>query len=831
MSRLPLLLIATLLAATSVRAHVPHDVAQQLSVSPDFASDGTVLGAFALVDLRTFGRSTDGGHTWRMRALPMAQHGIKDFAWSPDAANDGTVFCATGLGLYRSSDRGLTWQRLDGGLGIPICSAVAVSPDFASDGTVLLATRSGAWRSLDGGDSWSPADTGLTESNLTFVAFGPSNGGTPVAYLGGAVVHRSASLGATWLALADLGGLIDSVALSPTFGSDNTLVAATVSQGVHASTNAGLDFSDTGPDLPAGLLTDVAFTPGGALFLTHQDGVYRAPGPFQSWTALDQGLEEPDEHGLPHFRSLAVSPDFGNDATVLLASFEGLYRSEDGGNLWEQVNTYHQTLVNRLVPAPDFASTRQVVAATPGGGTVLWTVPLDQAAAPGLRVTGAVPTGSGASGPAPSPGAGPPGPGSGGPGALGQLEVRSTGLGSLWNNGLALSPDYAADHTLFFGYVGLHRSTDRGRSWTSLTLPAGVAVVRDLALSPAFATDDTLFVGTNGVGFYRSTDRGDSWVPAQGGLPADFKTRRIAVSPAFPQDQTLVACSWNHGVWRSTDGGDSWTASATGLTGINHQTLAISPDFAVDQTLLIGAKPGRLSRSTDGGQTWQTADAGLPVGDDGLLVLSIAFSPDHARDRRVACALGDGSVWLSEDGADSWQLLATFDDGMVQDLAFSPDVAHDGLLLVAAPPLLRALRVDRRPDPAPVSPVVLRGQGVPFQVASSAGWETQASLDALAKEVEQTSFSGAWREVLFSGRRVALHAERGPDAPIIALELDGQSVGMVDLFAPQPSAPTEVFGLELSEAGIHRLRVLHTGLASGPGSAQLLRTDGFSVVP
>ena len=97
-----------------------------------------------------------------------------------------------------------------------------------------------------------------------------------------------------------------------------------------------------------------------------------------------------------------------------------------------------------------------------------------------------------------------------------------------------------------------------------------------------------------------------------------------------------------------------------------------------DENLRIALPKGRTQAAVFA----LLADAGLPVGDDGLLVLSIAFSPDHARDRRVACALGDGSVWLSQDGADTWQLLTTFSDGMVQDLAFSPDVARDGLLLL-----------------------------------------------------------------------------------------------------------------------------------------------------
>jgi hypothetical protein len=87
---------------------------------------------------------------------------------------------------------------------------------------------------------------------------------------------------------------------------------------------------------------------------------------------------------------------------------------------------------------------------------------------------------------------------------------------------LAVSPDYARDHTLLVsvGGEGLYRSTDGGTSFTTVgtdliaanhdvadyTNPSGAPI----QFSPAYASDRTIFA-YGGQNVYRSEDRGDSW--------------------------------------------------------------------------------------------------------------------------------------------------------------------------------------------------------------------------------------------------------------------------------------------------------------------------------
>jgi hypothetical protein len=77
---------------------------------------------------------------------------------------------------------------------------------------------------------------------------------------------------------------------------------------------------------------------------------------------------------------------------------------------------------------------------------------------------------------------------------------------------LAMSPDYASDHTVWAGLRGhgVYRSVDGGGTWQPLGLSDQVIV--DLAVSPNFAVDHTLFaatgLGASGYMVYRSTDGG-----------------------------------------------------------------------------------------------------------------------------------------------------------------------------------------------------------------------------------------------------------------------------------------------------------------------------------
>ncbi len=140
--------------------------------SPDFANDQTV---FATMNKQrvTLGeatgalfRSTDAGLTWvEMEMTGFPSRGARplqdmvSLSLSPNFTQDGIMFAVvSAVGLYRSTDRGNTWQQLLA----ENANEIQVSPAFAEDHLVAAATaNSGILFSTDGGDTWIPRNSGL----------------------------------------------------------------------------------------------------------------------------------------------------------------------------------------------------------------------------------------------------------------------------------------------------------------------------------------------------------------------------------------------------------------------------------------------------------------------------------------------------------------------------------------------------------------------------------------------------------------------------------------------------------------------------------------------
>lgn len=177
---------------------------------------------------------------------------------------------------------------------------------------------------------------------------------------------------------------------------------------------------------------------------------------------------------------------------------------------------------------------------------------------------------------------------------------------------------------------GVFKTEDAGVSWRNVSDGQfNVGSVGAIAVAPSDA--NVIYVGTGsaeprgntspGRGMYRSTDAGKSWTHI--GLPAAGQVGRIQVHPSNP-DRVFVAALGNlfgsneeRGVYRSSDGGDTWEK----VLFINDSTgvvdLAMNPAnprilFAtawraqrLPWTMISGSEDGAVYRSKDGGDTWQ----------------------------------------------------------------------------------------------------------------------------------------------------------------------------------------------------------------------------------
>lgn len=313
--------------------------------------------------------SANGGVTWKPTAL--AALPVSSLAVLPGAV--GSVYAATGSGIFRTADGGAHWTRLR---GLGAVNALAVSP---LRHPVLFAglPASGVFRSADGGGSWTAANRGLTAVLVTAIAADPAGGGRLYIGTEGAGAFSTRDAGASWSAL-DRGitnPSITGLAVAPL--APSTLYARGGLTDIFASTDAGQTWSQRSPPgslalpfmlcgpivdprdplhvlvgghdgavgassdggstwqahevMPGTLIAAIAFAPSEPA-IVYASGLRgdAAQGMFKS---TDGGVTWAPA-GPPGFGNTVVAVDPSDPATVYASYFRGVYKTVDGGASW-----------------------------------------------------------------------------------------------------------------------------------------------------------------------------------------------------------------------------------------------------------------------------------------------------------------------------------------------------------------------------------------------------------------------------------------------------------------------------------------------------------------
>jgi len=130
------------------------------------------------------------------------------FSFASWPANPQTILAATATSIYRSADGGDLWTPATSGLPantvVGRFAAAASDPStvYASIGGVSApgsgtATGFGVYKSADAGLSWAPANTGIASSQISALAVDPTNALVVYSSTGSALL-KSTDGGATW---------------------------------------------------------------------------------------------------------------------------------------------------------------------------------------------------------------------------------------------------------------------------------------------------------------------------------------------------------------------------------------------------------------------------------------------------------------------------------------------------------------------------------------------------------------------------------------------------------------------------------------------------------
>ncbi|WP_163659215.1 VPS10 domain-containing protein [Adonisia turfae] len=653
-----IILVAWNMGVPPAYAHRPHDVVPQVVVSPNYEQDSTV---YALVRKNLL-RSKDQGETWFRLNNGLDNHeALVALAIAP--GDQSTLYLTTaGDGIYGSKDGGNTWKPFNAGLGDLDLQWVEASPVNAQ----LAFTQSHdgrLYRTDNGGEQWSMV---LANVAATELAFDPEN---QFLLLGDdqGQIWRSEDNGVTWTTLTQIPdtGIVEAIAASP-----SVIYVGTESDGVYQSTDNAKSFSPVSDGLLDLRTQDLAFTPDGNLWLsTWEAGTWQWDPTEKVWITLAQGLtrdQQADDMEVPHFEELAVSPGYAKDSTLFLGGFDGLFRSQDNGQQWEQLEVLSLGTVVSMAVSPTFAEDQTVAIATYVGELYIsndagntW-----QSINEGLHLP--LFTNS-----------------------FKPLDAATSEQDPRRFFDIALSSNYADDQTLFSSilYTKILRSANGGQNWSVHPLSQEVRGV-SLGVSPNFKADQTVF-STNQKGLvFRSQDAGKTYERV-GQLDKQLgnDSPSLVISPDFANDQTLFNTGIR-GVYKSENAGQKWSllTENTDLEELPFAQIAVSPNVASDQTLFVASGKG-LYRTEDGGKTWEHLD-GKGYGANPFIE-AVDISPNYVNDKTVIASVRGRGLFKSEDGGNSFKAIGdpnlafsryTHVPCAGRALQFSPNYAEDNTI-------------------------------------------------------------------------------------------------------------------------------------------------------
>ncbi len=213
---------------------------------------------------------------------------------------------------------------------------------------------------------------------------------------------------------------------------------------------------------------------------------------------------------------------------------------------------------------------------------------------------------------------------------------------------------------LYVGLVihGIHRSSDGGRTWTSVTnfpvLPPEAVMKLPVSIISLAAGRGTVYAGTSFAGVLTTRDGGTTWRSGNRGLGGRstgdtrslFSVDALVVAPSGAG--VAYAAIRSRGVFRTADGGKGWTA-LTPPSQLDIQTLAVDP--LRSRVLYAGTLGGGVFKSTDRGRRW------LPV-NRGLTNMVVRTLTVHPRRPRIVFAGTYGGIFKSFNGGRSWKPMS-----------------------------------------------------------------------------------------------------------------------------------------------------------------------------
>lgn len=225
-------------------------------------------------------------------------------------------------------------------------------------------------------------------------------------------------------------------------------------------------------------------------------------------------------------------------------------------------------------------------------------------------------------------------------------EVLVAAQGPLWSDG---------------GDRGLYRTTDGGATWESvLTIDEHTGINEfvvdprnpDVIVASSYQRRRHVWVlinGGPGSGIHKSTDRGKTWTEISSGLPSDHMGRIGLAGAKSDPDMIyaiIEASDKEKGVYRSTDFGSTWEKRSSYMTSSPqyYNEIVVDPQNAER----LYALNTFTMKSEDGGKSFSAISSQWRHVDDHALWID----PENTAHLYIG---GDGGIYESWDRGNTWR--------------------------------------------------------------------------------------------------------------------------------------------------------------------------------
>jgi photosystem II stability/assembly factor-like uncharacterized protein len=548
-------------------------------------------------------KSTDAGQTWQYCGLEESRN-IGRMAVHPTDPDIVYVAAMGDLfgdnpdrGIYKTTDGGLSWEQIlyisdsTGGIDVVIHPANPDSVYAAMWERVRRPNRRsyggltcGIYRTFDGGNSWNELTSGL-----------PSPG-TNIGRIGIDICQSEPSN--LYAIYADKTGYFEGV--YKTINGGNTWIQTNDGSLADCYSSYGWWFGRISVD-PTD--PDIAYVIGFDLHKTSNGG--------NSWSNISSWTVHVDQHGL------YIHPQ--NHNFLVLGNDGGFYSSQNGGNSWTwldnlPVTQFYTSEIDRQHPerlyggTQDNGTNRTLTGNTDdwqqifgGDGFYVLVDPVNNNYVYAEYQYGnfAKSTNGGVT-----------------------FNTAMTGISSgdrkNWNTPVAFDP--ANPEILYYGANRLYKSTNRATSWSAisddLTNGPGInltyGTISTIGVSPV--NPDIVYVGTDDGNVWVSAETGSGWEYLSLTLPDRWVTRVVA--DPLEENTAYVTFSgyrWDEylpHIFRTTDRGQNWEEISGNLPELPINDVIIDP---VDNTKLYVASDAGVFVTEDLGQNWEVMGSNLPM--------------------------------------------------------------------------------------------------------------------------------------------------------------------------------------------------------------------------